>query len=37
MSPPNDVLKDEPNNTPGDIIDSVGRWDRIRTSKDDTR
>jgi len=37
MSPANDVLKDEPDDTPGDIIDSVGRWDRIRPSKDDTR
>lgn len=36
MPPSNDVLKDEPNGTPGDIIDGIRKWDQIRPSKDDT-
>jgi hypothetical protein len=35
MPPSNHVLKDEPNDTPGDIIDGIRRWDRIHPSKDD--
>lgn len=34
MPSSNDVLKDEPNDTPGDIINGVRRWDQIRPSKD---